>query len=83
MTLNRSRGDARAQSLSLHLFVQVPDIQTGFEFRLDMYKHMGMTLPEKPPKKILFWFRTPPLYRSILNPEPLLALVEQYKWDYT
>ena len=63
--------------------VQVSDVDTGFQFRADMYKHMGIELPRKPPKKVLFWFRTPPLYRSVLNKEEILAVVNYYNLSYT
>jgi hypothetical protein len=62
---------------------QVPDMQTGFEFRRDMYEHMGLTLPEVPANKVLFWLRTPPLYRSLLNPDEVLKIVNYYNMSYT
>lgn len=61
---------------------QVPDMETGFMFRRDMYAYMNIKLPAKPPKKVLFWFRTPPLYRSILNTEEVLAVTNSYNLSY-
>ncbi len=64
--------------------MQVPDMQTGFEFRRDMYAHMGLTLPEAPANKVLFWLRTPPLsYRSLLNTDDVLKVVNYYNMSYT
>ncbi len=58
-------------------------MQTGFEFRRDMYEHMGLTLPEVPTNKVLFWLRTPPLYRSLLNMDDVLKIVNYYNMSYT
>ncbi len=58
-------------------------MQTGFEFRRDMYAHMGLTLPEAPANKVLFWLRTPPLYRSFLNTEDVLKIVNYYNMSFT
>ena len=62
---------------------QVPDIQTGFEFRVAMYKHMNMVLPDKPAKKVLFWLRTPRMSRELLNADELVKVVESYNLSYT
>lgn len=67
----------------VRVLTQIPDIQTGFEFREAMYKHVGMEMPRKPPKKVLFWFRKPPLYRTILNTDELLRITSRYGVGYS
>jgi hypothetical protein len=48
-----------------------------------MYKRAGLELPRKPPKKVLFWFRKPPLYRTILNTDELLRITSKYGVSYS
>ena len=62
---------------------QVPDLQTGFEFRERIYEYMNLTLPEKPPEKVLFWLRTPRLPRELMNTDELVSVVESYNLSYT
>lgn len=62
---------------------QLPDVQTAWEFRKEMYDYMGVPMPTKPSNKVLFWFRTPPLGRSVLNTPEVLALADSYNLSYT
>lgn len=62
---------------------QIPDLQTGFEFRADVYKYMNMTLPRKPARRVLFWMRMPHFPRELLNTQEILAVVESYNISYT
>jgi hypothetical protein len=36
---------------------QVPDIETGFQFKADMYDFMNITLPSAPKRRVLFYLR--------------------------
>jgi hypothetical protein len=63
--------------------LQVSDVETAWSFREDMYALMGVALPEKPPRKVLFWLREDPDGRSILNEEELFNLTESYDLPYT
>ena len=65
------------------MMIQIPDVETAFQFRRDMYKFMGMELPERPAKKVLFWLRPDPHGRSILNIDEVTALVDSYNIPYT
>jgi hypothetical protein len=56
---------------------------TTFDFRADMYAHMGVPFPEKPARNVLFWLRTPPLGRSFINGEELLKVADGYNVKYT
>ena len=69
--------------LSVDVIVQVPDVETAFQFRKDMYAMMGVEMPQKPVKKVLFWFRQPPLGRSVSNSAALRALADAYNVPYT
>lgn len=58
-------------------------METGHKFRKDVYAKFGVPLPEKPPKKVLFWFRPKPFGRAVKNAEELLAVAAAYQQDVT
>ena len=60
----------------------MPEMETGFAFRKDMYKHMGMKLPDVPPKKVLFMLRANNR-RKMHNLPELLKIVESYNLSYS
>ena len=61
---------------------QMPDIETGFAFRKDMYKHMGITLPLLPPNKVLFMLRDTDR-RKLENEAELVNIAKDYNVSYT
>jgi hypothetical protein len=69
--------------LYLYATSQVPDMATTFDFRAEMYAHMGISLPDKPSRNVLFWLRTPPLGRSFINGDDLLKIADDYGVKYT
>jgi hypothetical protein len=61
----------------------MPDVETAWKFRKDVYAHMGVNMPTKPPRKVLFWLRSDPHGRSILNENELFQIAESYNLSYT
>ena len=59
----------------------MPDIETAFTFREEMYSAMGAKVPEAPPKKVLFLLRRN-ARRRIHNLPELLKIVESYNFTY-
>ena len=62
---------------------QVSDHEEVFRFRLGMYDFLGVDLPRKPARRVLFWMRPQGKPRSITNLQELLALTESYNVPYT
>ena len=62
---------------------QMPDIETGFAFRDEMYKQMGVPAHDPPAaKKVLFMLRGNER-RKIVNLAELIKVVESYNLTYT
>jgi hypothetical protein len=64
-------------------WLQIPDLETGFEFRQAVYSYMNVTLPAKPTNKVLFWMRRPGCPRTVLNQKALVDIAERYNMLYT
>jgi hypothetical protein len=66
-----------------HCLHQVEDPYTAWRFREDVYAKLGMRLPSKPVKKVLFWLRKPNSGRSFYNLAEMLAIADKYNIPYT
>ena len=66
------------------MLLQLPDPEIGWQFRKDIYAHLGMKLPAVPTQKVLFWLR-PPLKknRGFANAAALLEIAKKYNIEYT
>ena len=62
---------------------QVPDIETGFQFKSDIYEFMNVTLPAAPKRKVLFFLRQHLENRRLHNLPELERVVESYNIPYT
>jgi hypothetical protein len=60
----------------------MPDMETAFAFRRDMYAHMGVALPTSPPKKVLVVLRDQ-ARRRVENKDELVAVMDRYNLSYT
>ncbi len=40
--------------------MQLPDSETAFQFRSDVYAHVGLPLPAKAPPQVLLYLRQSP-----------------------
>ncbi len=60
----------------------VPDMETGYAFRKDMYAKMGVPVPIKAAKKVLLAVRDS-ANRRIENQQELIAVIERYNLSYT
>ncbi len=63
--------------------IQIPDMETGFDFRKDMYRLMGMTVPATPERRALLWLRPDYRGRYITNTPDLLSVLKKYDVPYT
>ena len=63
--------------------LQVPDMETGFEFRQAMYDHMGLPLPEKPGRRVLLWLRQHLENRRLQNIDAIIDVLNTYNMSYT
>ena len=63
--------------------LQLPDVQTGFEFREDMYEHMNTTLPTVPPRRVLLYLRQGQESRQLYKLDVLLGVMQKLKVNYT
>ena len=67
--------------MCLHL--QLPDVQTGFEFREEMYRHMDTTLPTTPPRRVLLFLRQHIENRRLYKVDMLIDIMEKLHVNYT
>ena len=60
----------------------MPDVETGYAFRKDMYARRKAVLPKgKPPRKVLLMLRGRHR-RKIANLPELLKIIESYNFTY-
>ena len=62
---------------------QLPDIQTGVEFREEMYEHMNRTLPTTPPRRVLLYLRQGLENRRVYKVDMLIDIMKKLKVNYT
>ena len=62
---------------------QIPDMETAFTFRKEMYNWVGLPLPAKPAKKVLLWFRAPRRGRAVANTPDIVNLLNKYQLEHT
>lgn len=61
----------------------MPDAETAYRFRREMYDMMGVTLPTRPSNNILFWLRYDGSGRSFGNTQELIAVANAYNLSHT
>ena len=62
---------------------QIPDVETGFQFRSDVYDFMNTSLPLAPPRRLLFFLRQGMANRRVRNLKILTAVADAYNVSYT
>ena len=70
-------------SCAVCLGSQIPDVQTGYEFREEMYEHLNTTLPTSPPRRVLFYLRQGLENRQLKYVDQLEAIVSKFDINYT
>ena len=61
---------------------QMPDSETGFQFRANAYRNMGLPLQYTPPKRVLLMLR-PGRRRQLVNEQAFIDIIESYGLPYT
>ena len=67
----------------VQMAVQLPDVQTGFEIREEMYEHMNTTMPTMPPRRVLLYLRQGLENRRVYKVDMLIDIMKKLNVNYT